>query len=46
MRECAITGFSEISDAAISRMISYIRYRNFSDTHLEIGTAAAGSDSS
>ena len=42
MRECAITGNSEVSDKVIIRMISFLEENNFSGTHLEIGTAAAG----
>jgi predicted O-methyltransferase YrrM len=42
MRECGITGDSEVSEAVINRMILFLDNSNFSGTHLEIGTAAAG----
>jgi len=42
MRECAITGSSEVGDVVINRIVSYLKDKKFRDTHLEIGTAAAG----
>jgi len=42
MRKCALTGSPEIDEAALNRIISYLKERSFSGTHLEIGTAAGG----
>lgn len=42
MRKCAITGSSEVSNTVLNSIISLLKERVFSGTHLEIGTAAAG----